>query len=119
MATVKTVARRGAERDIYLVNGRLAMCEGLEAYRQILEAAIRTQRGELVLDVDRGIPYFETVFDRPQNVYLWADAVKKRTKQFPWVEEIVSFDYDIDHANHVLTYTMKVKTDIGTITLSN
>lgn len=118
MANIRTVARNGSH-DIYLVNGQLAMAEGIEAYRQIIEAAILTQRGELQLDIDRGIPYFESVFDKPHYVYLWEASVRETINGFSFVKSVDSFTYDIDYKTHKLNYRIEVTTDIGSLALSS
>lgn len=118
MPLAKTVARN-AQRDIYIVNGQLAMATGVDAYAQIIEAAIRTQKGELILDVDRGIPYMQTVFDRPHYIYLWEDAVKSRIRSFSFVKDIVAFETEIDYNARVLRYSAEISTDLGKVYLNN
>lgn len=99
---------------------------GIEAYADILKAAILTQRTELQLYPSRGIPYFETAFDSPLKVRMWADAVRRTTNSFPWVARILDFEYNfsdeiqdndgITHRNG-LTYTLRVLTDLGVATI--
>lgn len=99
---------------------------GIEAYADILKAAILTQRTELQLYPSRGIPYFETAFDSPLKVRMWADAVRRTTNSFPWVARILDFEYNfsdeiqdndgITHRNG-LTYTLRVLTDLGVATV--
>lgn len=99
---------------------------GIEAYADILKEAILTQRTELQLYPSRGIPYFETAFDSPLKVRMWADAVRRTTNSFPWVARILDFEYNfsdeiqdndgIIHRNG-LTYTLRVLTDLGVATV--
>jgi len=103
--------------DIYLVNGDLAVSSGKTAQGQIINAAIRTRRGELQLDTERGIPYFETVFESPSkdNIDLWESSVRDTIMGFDFVESIEKFDIQMDYERNVLRYSAKVKTVDGDI----
>ena len=103
--------------DIYLVNGDLAVSSGKTAQGQIISAAIRTRRGELQLDTERGIPYFETVFESPSkdNIDLWESSVRDTIMGFNFVESIEKFDIQMDYERNVLRYSAKVKTVDGDI----
>ena len=96
------------ENDIYLVNGDIATADGKDARTQIISAALRTRRGELKLDIDRGIPYFETIFQsgNRSNVQLWEAFVRKTVNEFDFVKSIKSFDYNIDYNTGTITYTL-------------
>ena len=79
---MKTIAR-SANSDIFLTpDGQLAMCDGKTCQAQVIEAAIRTVTGELQLDVEQGIPYFDTVFLRATEEDAWADEVTRRILEF-------------------------------------
>lgn len=114
-----------ANRDI-IVPSSFVFNKGISAYADILKAAILTQRTELQLYPSRGIPYFETAFDSPLKVRMWADAVRRTTNSFPWVARILDFEYNfsdeiqdndgIIHKNG-LTYTLRVLTDLGVATV--
>ena len=97
-----------SDNDIYLVNGDLATTEGKNARTQIISAALRTRRGELKLDIDRGIPYFETIFQsgNRSNIQLWEAFVRKTVNEFNFVKSIKSFDYNVDYNTGTITYTL-------------
>ena len=118
---MKTIARRSwidsnrisHKNDIYLVNGQLALADGVSAYAQTIEAVVLTRRGELQLDTEAGIPYFETIFASRNAVGAWAAAVRAAVSALPFVDSILSFDYSFNHAAKTLDYTMRVATDLG------
>lgn len=97
-----------SDNDIYIVNGDLATTEGKDARTQIISAALRTRRGELKLDIERGIPYFETIFQsgNRSNIQLWEAFVRKTVNEFDFVRSIKSFDYNIDYNTGTITYTL-------------
>lgn len=109
------------------IDNEISFNSGVQAYADILKAAILTQTGELQLDPDRGIPYFETVFENPRYLSLWAAYIERTVKSFPWVVRIEDFVYNfvseeqgpggvIQRVNE-LRYTLKVLTDQGTATV--
>lgn len=122
---LKTIAP-DVDDDITIGEDGFQYHTGIEAYADILKAAILTQRTELHLYPSRGIPYFETAFDSPLKVRMWADAVRRTTNSFPWVARILDFEYNfsdeiqdndgIIHRNG-LTYTLRVLTDLGVATV--
>ena len=90
--------------------------DGVEAYAVVIGNAIRTVRGELQLDTERGVPYFETVFKSVNGIDIWKNDVRKRVLEFPFVKSIDSFD--VSYANKKLEYTMRLTTDAGDVTVT-
>lgn len=110
---------KSANNDVFLIGGQLAMSYGRAAYAVAIDSAIKTQRGELQLDVVEGIPYFETVFQSPVYAEQWKANVERRVNSFPFVKSIVDFEYEVDFRNHVLKYDMTIETDLGNITVND
>ena len=94
----------------------LSFNTGKQAYADIIGDAIRTVRGELQLDTERGVPYFETVFKSVNGIDIWKNDVRKRVLEFPFVKSIDSFD--VSYANRKLEYTMRLTTDAGDVTVT-
>ena len=94
----------------------LSFNNGKQAYADIIGDAIRTVRGELQLDTERGVPYFETVFKSVNGIDIWKNDVRKRVLEFPFVKSIDSFD--VSYANRKLEYTMRLTTDAGDVTVT-
>ena len=94
----------------------LSFNNGKQAYADIIGDTIRTVSGELQLDVNRGVPYFETVFKSVNGIDIWKNEVRKRVLEFPFVKSIDSFD--VSYANRKLEYTMRLTTDAGDVTVT-
>ena len=94
----------------------LSFNTGKQAYADIIGDTIRTVSGELQLDVNRGVPYFETVFKSANGIDIWKNDVRKRVLEFPFVKSIDSFD--VSYANRKLEYTMHLTTDAGDVTVT-
>ena len=97
---------------------QIAMSSDKQAYANLISDAIRTVRGELQLDTERGIPYFSTVFDKANKVQIWKHYVEKRITDFDFVVSIVAFEYEIDYQTKTIAYTMTIDTDLGEVTVN-
>lgn len=114
---MKTIAR-SANSDIFLTpDGQLAMCDGKTCQAQVIEAAIRTVTGELQLDVEQGIPYFDTVFLRASLEEDWADEVTRRILEFSWVTGIPKFEHEFNSVENILKYSIEIDTEEAETTL--
>ena len=95
----------------------LSFNDGKQAYADIIGDTIRTVSGELQLDVNRGVPYFETVFKSVNGIDIWKDDVRKIMNGLSFVKSIVSFDVSWDPVSRKLNYEMVVETDDGEVTV--
>lgn len=105
-----------AANDLYLNNtGSLAFADdGKEATAQIIKNVLLTQKGELPLDVEAGIPYLETVLGDNPNVPLWEGYMIERAESVANVQRVEQMQSKA--ANNVLSYEMTILTDYGTVT---
>ena len=103
--------RKDHKNDIWLENGTFAMCDGTEAYAQTIEAVIKTIRGEIQVDVEYGIPYFETIFATLRGQTIWAASVREAVKALDFVQNIVSFTYAYNPNTKYFDYDLTVKTN--------
>ena len=99
--------------DIFLSSGQIAMATGKDAYRTAIECAIRTRLGELPLDTEQGIPYFETVFQSSRLVSDFEAALRARIEEFTFVEEVEEISTNFDRVRGVLSYSVTVSTTDG------
>ena len=106
--------------DLYLDQmGNIAMSNSdIEALKNVIENVVKTQMGELQLNINKGVPYFQTIFSHQTNVPYWKvymiDAIEN-------VEGVISCEYfniDIDNEKNLLTYIASIKTEFGDILLN-
>ena len=110
---VKTIAR-DVNCDLFADSHKnIALVYGKEAYAQIVNAKMRTVLGELPLDVNGGLPYFQTVFKDANLLSIFESEVIKMLSELDFVKEIKSFDCNIEDG--VLYYTTEILTDSGEI----
>ena len=103
------------KNDIKLdpATGSIAMCAGIEAYAQTLEAVIKTVKGELITNQDYGVPYFTTIFDSRVYADEWAEAVKNIVASLDFISSIDLFEYEYDQNRKIMTYRLEVTTTNG------
>lgn len=95
----------------------LSFNTGKQSYANIIGDTIRTVLGELQLDVNRGVPYFETVFKSLNGKDIWKASVRKIVNDLPFVKSVESFDVSWNSPKRELNYKMVVKTDDGEVTV--
>lgn len=120
---MKAFRQMNGNNDIYLVDGatrmELALATDKNAYAYIIGDAIRTVRGEIQLDTDIGIPYFDTVFDRTQKINIWKHYVEKKILSYNFVTGISDFNVNILDDGEVLSYDMIVETVDGEVSVTS
>lgn len=87
----KDSASKGTDGTDIIIG--FATVDGKEAIAQVVEAILKTQRGELQLDTDRGIPYFETVFTSRRYAPLWASYMEDAIRGCEYVKSLDNFTY--------------------------
>lgn len=98
--------------DIYLDNnGNLAISTGLTALIEICKQYMQTILGELVLNVNTGIPYFQSVFTGVPNIQQFVAAGRASLLSVEGVQQVVSFDVQMN--DKVLSYTATIQTIYG------
>lgn len=118
---MKALRQTTETHDIYQTPGvayiDFATGSDKDAYAAIIGDAIRTVKGELQLDVESGIPYFATVFDRADKVNIWKHYVEKKILGYDFVVGISKFNVDVID-NSTLKYDMVVDTIDGEASIS-
>ena len=97
--------------DLYTVNGRIVVARDLNAVLQACEHAAKTLLGEMVLAIDQGIPYFETVWNGIPNYQQFEAALRLAFSNVSNVVEVVSLT--ITRNADVLNYMAVIRTTYG------
>ena len=100
--------------DIYLdVNGNLAIKSEEQALLDILTNRIRTRKYEIQYDMNKGVPYFETIFVNTGMLGLWRSYVIDEIENTDGVISVESLIYSLDEENKKLSYTFQIRTIYG------
>lgn len=98
--------------DLYLdKNGNIAIVYDLDATLQACQQAAQTILGEMVLQTDQGVPYFESVFIGSPNIAIYEAALKVAFLGVTGVEQIKSLT--LTRENGVLSYIANIQTIYG------
>lgn len=101
--------------DIYLdSDGNLALCRDIEAVKTSVACETKTNYGEVILNTNLGIPYFETIFTAHPDIELWKSYMKETILRIPKVLGIIAFKTYIDYQKSLLKYTVVINTEYGT-----
>lgn len=105
--------------DIYLdINNNLAIKSGEDALLDIITNVVRTRKYEIQYDMNKGIPYFETIFSDTGLLGLWRSYVIQEIENVYGVISIESLIYSLDESNKKLSYTCQIRTIYGESTLN-
>ncbi len=96
--------------------GGISRVYGKNAYAQILEAIIKTQRGEIILDLQRGVPYRETIFVSAAYRAQWEREVLAAIEACPFVQSIISSEFT--YGQSTAHYSVTVQTDDGEVSVN-
>lgn len=114
---MKTLAEINS--DISIDGGDFKIATGKYAYAVILKDAICTCLGEIQLNENLGIPYFETIFRSVGMEDVWRYYVKQQIRAFDFVKSLDSMNVNIDCEKKTLSYTATISTDLGVVEISN
>lgn len=97
--------------DLYLTNGNITVVRDLQAVLQDCEHAAKTLLGEVVLNTNIGIPYFETVWSGVINLQQFEAALRSAFLAQDGVVEVVSILSE--KVGDTLQYTAVIRTIYG------
>ena len=104
--------------DLFLdESGNIAIVTNLQAVLQGCEQAVKTLLGELVLQTDLGVPYFEAVFVGTPNLAVFEQSIRQAILSIPGVIQVLTLDTSV--TGEVLTYNAVIETEYGEGSINN
>ena len=98
--------------DFYLdKNGNLAISRDLTATVEICKQYMQTILGELVLNTNKGLPYFQSVWSGVPNLQQFEAAARAAILSVEGVTQIQSFSFQVN--DKTLSYTAVIVTEYG------
>lgn len=114
---VKTFATN-ADNDLYIgADGNLAIATGLDAVMGACASAAKALLGEMVLEVNKGIPYFQSVFNGIPNLAIFQSYLLNALNAVPGVNSVKNLTVSV--SNHTLNYTAEIDTIYGLGKITN
>jgi hypothetical protein len=98
--------------DMYIgKDGNLVIFRDLPAILQACEHVAKTILGEMILAIDQGIPYFQTVWNGSPNYQQFAAALRNAFLGVDGVVEVVSLI--VSQTTEVVSYNAVIRTIFG------
>lgn len=96
--------------------GNFYFLEDIEALKQTIQNVVLTNYGEIILNNELGVDYFNTVFSPQPDLFKFKKQVINQTEQVEGVVNVSGFDMQVN--GDTLNYTMTVVTIYGDITIN-
>lgn len=104
-----------ADGDLDLSSGDLRMTTGVEAIAQGIQVRLLAFRGEWFLDLDDGVPYFETILGQKFNEAVARDTFRAAIAAAPGVIQVTALALSFDGPTRTLSLSFEALTDLGAI----
>ncbi len=101
------------DNDLFIENGNLGMYYDQEAVAQTAVNIVCTVKGEVVLNQNRGIPYFEILFNNKPNTALFRSYVLNLLNQVPEINTVSGMKIIKD--KNLLKYSLDLDTIYGRV----
>lgn len=99
--------------DLFIENGKLGIYYDKEAVAQTAVNIVCTVKGEVVLNQNRGIPYFEILFNNKPNTALFRSYVLNLLDQVPEINKVIGMKIIKD--KNLLKYLIDLDTIYGRV----
>ena len=112
-ANVNSTVPNVAYDDIYLNSvGNISISYDINAVLEACAQAAQTVLGEIIFDVNQGIPFFQTIWNGIPQVQQYTAALRVAFLNVPNVVEVVSLM--TTQVNNDFQYTAIIRTTFGT-----
>lgn len=106
-----------SSNDLFLgIDGNISISYNIQAVLENCAHVVKVRLGEVALNTDQGIPYFEVVWNGVPNLIQFESAVRDALLQVEGVVEVVSFRTSI--VDDALTYLAVIRTIYGEGTIN-
>lgn len=98
--------------DLFVgTNGNISISLELQAIIFVCENVAKGQLGEMVLDIDRGIPNFEAVWVGSPNLERFTAALRNSLNNVDGVQRVINLLVSVN--SRILSYTATIVTFFG------
>lgn len=104
-----------ANGDWDVQNGDLQFTVGKEEISQIIAQRLKTVLGEWFLNVDLGLPYFDSILVKNVDLSVIEALIRNEILNCPGVIDIEEFTMDIDKARRELSVDCRINSVEGII----
>lgn len=104
-----------SDNDIQTIDAELPFTTGIEEIRQLTGQVLRSVKGDWFLNLDLGLPYYQTIFRKSttlsaiEGVYLHAIA------DIPGILELLEFSMSFEPTTREIDITFRALTTDGVL----
>ena len=99
--------------DIYILDGELPLVTGLEETRQLTGQVLGSSLGDWFLDLDIGLPYYQTIFQKATSISDIEGIFLDRITSIPSILSLSKFDIEYEPKTRLINITFTAKTTDG------
>lgn len=101
--------------DIFIENNQLKILSDVEAVAQVAMNVVQTTFEEIVLHPERGIPYFQLLFNNRPKIQLLTNYMNTELKKVKGVNSVSDINIFYDKDKNLLKYSLDLDTIYGKV----
>lgn len=91
----------------------ITFVSGLDGVAQLVKIALRLFRGEWFLDLDAGVPYFQSILGKKYDAVALRAEIVTAVMGVPCVTEIIELTLDFDGETRTASVSVSLRTQFG------
>ena len=103
------------DQDINIVDSNLELVEGIEEIRQLTKQTLLSFEGDWFLDLDLGLPYFQTILQKATSISaiegIYLDAIAAT----PGIIDILTFNLTLEPGTRKADIRFSARTSDGVL----
>lgn len=104
-----------SNNEFIIENGEFVIvADGAQVVQNVAER-LRSYLDDFFLDRTHGVPYFQTIFEKPFNLGLSESILKQTIIETEGVERLTRFESDFNPTTRALIVTMSFQTIFGNV----
>lgn len=115
--SMRRVLAEDQNNDLYLAdNNQLAVNHDINTLVQLTKSAVEVQKGELIYDVERGVPMENAVWRGNPDLQQLEFYIRKQIRGVEGVTGILSYEAEV--SGEVIEYRVTITTIYGEVEIS-
>lgn len=103
--------------DIFIDKyNNLSMTSNIDALANVIKNVILTRYNELLYNQEKGVKYFETIFNDKPDITSFQVSIIKEVLKVDKVLKVINFKYEI--INNLFKYELLIQTEFGEVIIN-
>jgi hypothetical protein len=104
-----------SDNDIQIVDGNLPLVTGIEEIRQLTLQTLTAFEGDWFLDLDSGMPYFQTILQKATSISQIEGIYLDVISTIPGILDIESFNLSFTASTRQASISFRARTTDGVL----